>query len=117
MGTSCNTSETGIGISVLPITQLDAILSVAVVGLKATVSIAMPVADVYKYSLWLSDSATDPTPSLTTPTEPVQTVFEGYTAANGTKSIEFTNSGAARTWYLWGYFQRIDVSSAITAGV
>lgn len=117
MGSSCNTSETGIGIAVLPVTQLDAIIAATVAGVTATIVLTLPVAGVYKYHVWLSDSATNPTPSLTPPTEPVQVSWEGYTASTGIATITFKNSGQAHVWYLWGYFQRLDVSDSITVGV
>jgi hypothetical protein len=117
MGSKCNTSETGIGIAVLPVTQLDGIIAASVAGVTVTVAIVMPVAAIYKYVLWLSDSATDPTPSLFPPTDPPVVSWNGNTTAAGTATITFKNTGAARTWYMWGYFQRIDVTSAITVGV
>lgn len=116
MGSTCDNVDTGIKVSVLPVEQIDALLSVAVSGIEATISITVPAGGKYFYDLWLSDSATDPEETAFAPTDPVQTEWKDITDANGQATIKFKNSGDSRTWYLWGWFQKLGTSAAIVVG-
>ena len=103
--------------SFLSISQVNALLAVDVTGVTATISLTVPGGGVYWYRIWLSDSATDPTTSLTAPSSGGNVVWEGYTNSSGEATIAFANSGTEHTWYAWGRLEKVNVSEAITAGV
>ena len=117
MSCNCNDPDTGSSVALLTACAIDGLISVDVTGLTVTLGIDMAVEALHAYNIWLSDSATDPTPSVNLPngTDPAQ--WEGYTNSSGERNIVFTHSGASRTWYAHGYFLQLNTSAAITVGV
>jgi len=113
---SCDDELTGFKVKVLTVEQQDALVTPVVAGITAVVTIDVLLAGFYHYRFWLSDSATDPKPTTHIPTEPEQVEWEGDTDSNGDASITFKNNDTARTWYLWGYIVKMNVSAAITVG-
>ena len=116
--TTCDTSSTGIGLVVLAVPQIDGVLSVTNGTTSSTVSISIPSAsEEYYYKAWLSDSATDPTESVTVPDVSGVTSWEGVTNATGGKTLTIQHTGSQHTWYMWIWFARMNTSGAITVGV
>ena len=114
---SCSEEETGLGIYRLSLSTQDGVLSVAVVGVTATMTIAIPnAAERFKYHIWLSDSATDPTKTLNLPSSGL-VEWEGFTDATGAKVISFTNDNPSSSWYVWMTLQRLNAGPVITVGV
>ena len=122
MGASCtSTSGSEIGIAILDasdILSLVAVVTPSVSGTLGTISITVPTAyaGYWKYHVWLSDSNTDPTPSIYSPDDGNGNDWEGYTDSNGSATITFTHTTPARTWYAWITLQKLGKSSAIAIG-
>ena len=115
MGASCDEADRGIGVTLMVASEIDAILSAAIVGTTATISINIPGSGQYEYHVWLSDSATDPTITDNLPSQG-EVEWTGYTDSSGDANIAFVNNNAQRTWYIWATFLRLNVSSAVTVG-
>jgi len=115
MGARCDTSSSGIGITLLHASQVDGILGLSVAGLKGTIAIAIPGTGRYKYRIWLSDSATDPTRTVNLPSSNI-VEWEGFTDANGEASIVVENTDAEKSWYVWAVFDILNVSAVLTVG-
>lgn len=113
---TCNTENTGTGLTVVPVSAVDGLLTVSNAGLTSTLTLTMPNASMHHYHLWLSDSATDPTQTTTQPSGTILTEWEGETDSGGTATITITHNGASHTWYAFGWFTQVSTSVAITAG-
>ena len=112
----CGDELTGFKVKVLTVEQQDALVTPVVTGITTVITIDVLTAGFYHYRFWLSDSATDPTQSLHLPTDQEKNEWEGDTDSSGDASITFKNNDTSRTWYLWGYIVKTNVSAAITAG-
>jgi len=112
----CDTGNTGTGVTVISVGAVDGLMTITNAGLTTTLVLNMPNDSMHHYHIWLSDSATDPTISLHQPDGTLLTEWKGETDSSGNKTITITNNGAARTWYAYGWFAKVNVSGAITAG-
>lgn len=111
---SCN--ESGMGLKRLALQAVDGALAVAVVGVTATVTVQVPGGGYFRYHLWLADSNTSPTVTTNLPSSQI-VEWQGNTDSNGLLTLPIVNSDASKSWYLWGYFNFLNVSPIITVGV
>lgn len=110
-------SDPVIKVRTMPVSQLTALVAGDVVGITGRIRISIPGGGYFKYEVWLSDSATDPSDTLTPPSSGSSTRWTGITASDGKATIQFTNTAAAHNWYAWVILQKVAVSTVITAGV
>jgi hypothetical protein len=116
MSCCCEEVQIGLGLNILGISDLTDSLSISNSGTTCTVTIDIPGGGIHECTLWLSDSATDPTESLIVPDVSGTTRWTVYTDSSGDASFTIEHSGASRTWYLWGKYEPLDVSAAVTIG-
>ena len=116
MSTGCNGSSTGISARRLVLAAGDGVLNVSVAGITGTITIEVPGGGYHKYEIWLSDSATDPSETVSLPSSNIVR-WEGYTDGDGEATITFDNSNASQSWYAWAQINKINPSAVITVGV
>jgi len=117
-GTTCDNASSGLGLTVLSVAQIDGLLTVTNTTTITTIRIAIPnAAGPYHFKAWLSDSATSPTESTTVPDVSGVTSWDEVTDSSGGATLTIEHDGSQHTWYLWIYFNRINISGAATAGV
>jgi len=113
----CDNADIGYGLTVLAVGTVDGLLSITNNGLTSDIAISIPGGGQYHYRMWLSDSATDATQTLVPPDQGGGvSEWSGVTDTDGEVTISIGHNGTERTWYMWGYFNEINISGAITAG-
>ena len=116
--TTCNTTSSGLGLTVLSAAQVNGLLTVTNGTTSSTIAISIPNATgPYHFTAFLSDSATVGVESVYVPDVSGDTSWDDVTDSSGEKTITIQNNGAARTWYFWVRFQRMNITGAVTVGV
>jgi len=116
--TTCDTSDSGLGLKVLSVAQVDGLLTVTNGTTSSKIAISIPNATgPYHFKGWLSDSATNSAESIFVPDVSGVTSWDEVTDSSGNLTITIQNNGSARTWYFWVHFERMNISGAVTVGV
>jgi len=112
----CCETDVGFGVRRWALTAAEGVCGVSVAGIIGTISVSIPGEGYWHYHLWLSDSDTDPTITNNLPSSKI-VEWQGVTDSDGTVSIDVENSDPSSSWYVWGYFNKLNVSDVLTVGV